>query len=96
MEIFKMNKVQKIPGILSSQELLELINKNIIISDHEIEKDIIQPASIDLRLGIIDLNFIGNFLSIEAVITPSDFFNSFNIFPSGDTIIEWPKVFLPL
>ena len=41
MEIFKMNKVQKIPGILSSQELLELINKNIIISDHEIEKDII-------------------------------------------------------
>ena len=47
-----MNKVQKIPGILSSQELLELINKNIIISDHEIEKDIIQPASIDLRLGI--------------------------------------------
>ena len=52
MEIFKMNKVQKIPGILSSQELTELINKNIIISDHEIEKDIIQPASIDLRLGI--------------------------------------------
>ena len=47
-----MNKVQKIPGILSSQEILELINKNIIISDHEIEKDIIQPASIDLRLGI--------------------------------------------
>ena len=52
MEIFKMNKVQKIPGILSSQELLELINKKIIICDHEIEKDIIQPASIDLRLGI--------------------------------------------
>ena len=35
-----MNKVQKIPGILSSQELLGLINKNIIISDQEIEKDI--------------------------------------------------------
>ena len=27
-------------------------NKNIIISEHDIEKDIIQPASIDLRLGI--------------------------------------------
>jgi len=52
MEIFKMNKVQKIPGILSSQEILELINKNIISSDQDIDKDIIQPASIDLRLGI--------------------------------------------
>ena len=47
-----MNKVQKIPGILSSQEILELINKNIISSDQDIDKDIIQPASIDLRLGI--------------------------------------------
>jgi dCTP deaminase len=52
MEIFKMNKVQKIPGILSSQEILELIKKNIISSDQDIDKDIIQPASIDLRLGI--------------------------------------------
>ena len=47
-----MNKVQKIAGILSSQEILELINKNIISSDQDIDKDIIQPASIDLRLGI--------------------------------------------
>jgi dCTP deaminase len=52
METFKMNKVQKIAGILSSQEILELINKNIISSDQDIDKDIIQPASIDLRLGI--------------------------------------------
>ena len=33
---------------------------------------------------------------LMAVITPSDFFNSFKIFPSGETIIVWPKVFLPL
>ena len=52
METFKMNKVQKIAGILSSQEILELINKNIISSDQDIDNDIIQPASIDLRLGI--------------------------------------------
>ena len=45
METLKMNKVQKIAGILSSQEILELINKNIISSDQNIDKDIIQPAS---------------------------------------------------
>ena len=47
-----MNKIQKIAGVLSSQEILELINKNIITSENGIEKDLIQPASIDLRLGI--------------------------------------------
>ena len=47
-----MNKIQKIAGVLSSQELLELINKNVITSENGIEKDLIQPASIDLRLGI--------------------------------------------
>ena len=46
-----MNKVQKSAGILSSQEILDLIKNNIINSDQEIDKDIIQPASIDLRLG---------------------------------------------
>ena len=46
-----MNKIQKIAGVLSSQEILELINKNVITSEKGIEKDLIQPASIDLRLG---------------------------------------------
>ena len=47
-----MNKIQKIAGVLSSQEILELIQKNVITSENGIEKDLIQPASIDLRLGI--------------------------------------------
>ena len=47
-----MKKIQKIAGVLSSQEILELINKNIIMSENRIEKDLIQPASIDLRLGL--------------------------------------------
>ncbi len=47
-----MNKIQKIAGVLSSQEILELIHNNVITSEDGIEKDLIQPASIDLRLGI--------------------------------------------
>ena len=47
-----MNKSQKIAGVLSSQEILELINKNMIMSENRIERDLIQPASIDLRLGL--------------------------------------------
>ena len=47
-----MNKIQKIAGVLSSQEILELINKDLITSGNGIEKDLIQPASIDLRLGV--------------------------------------------
>ena len=47
-----MNKIQKIAGVLSSQEILELIHKNVITSENGIEKNLIQPASIDLRLGI--------------------------------------------
>ena len=47
-----MNKIQKIAGVLSSQEILELIHKNVITSENGIEKDLIQPASLDLRLGI--------------------------------------------
>ena len=46
-----MNKVQKSAGILSSQEILDLISKNIINSNQGIDKDTIQPASLDLRLG---------------------------------------------
>ena len=47
-----MSKIKKTAGILSSQEILDLINKNIIKSDQGIDKDTIQPASIDLRLGV--------------------------------------------
>ena len=47
-----MNKIQKNVGVLSNQEILELIHKNVITSENGIEKDLIQPASIDLRLGI--------------------------------------------
>ena len=47
-----MSKIKKIAGVLSSQEILDLINKNIIKSDQGIDKDTIQPASIDLRLGV--------------------------------------------
>ena len=38
-------------GILPSQLIEELINKNFIFSNENIEKDLIQPASLDLRLG---------------------------------------------
>jgi dCTP deaminase len=51
MEKSKMNKIQKSAGILSSQEILDLISKKIINSEQKINNDIIQPASIDLRLG---------------------------------------------
>ena len=47
-----MNEIKKVPGVLSGQEITELIYKNIISSDHKINKDLIQPASIDLRLGL--------------------------------------------
>ena len=39
-------------GVLSNQEILKLIDKGIIESENGIEKDLIQPASIDLRLGL--------------------------------------------
>ena len=35
-----MNKIQKIAGVLSSQEILELIHKNVITSENGIEKDL--------------------------------------------------------
>ena len=47
-----MNKEKKENGVLSSQEIFGLINNNTIISEQEIDKEIIQPASIDLRLGV--------------------------------------------
>ena len=47
-----MNKEKKENGVLSSQEIFGLISNNTIYSEQEIDKEIIQPASIDLRLGI--------------------------------------------
>ena len=47
-----MNKEKKENGVLSSQEIFSLINNNTIYSEQEIDKEIIQPASIDLRLGV--------------------------------------------
>ncbi len=38
-------------GILPSQFIEELIKKNFIFSNENIDKDLIQPASMDLRLG---------------------------------------------
>ena len=38
-------------GVLPSQYIEELINKNFIYSNENIEDDLIQPASLDLRLG---------------------------------------------
>ena len=38
-------------GILPSQYIEELISKNFIFSNEKIAKDLIQPASMDLRLG---------------------------------------------
>ena len=44
-----LNKEKK--GVLPSQYIEELINKNFIYSNENIEDDLIQPASLDLRLG---------------------------------------------
>ena len=49
-------------GVLSNQEILELINKDIIASENGIEKDLIQPASIDLRLGLKAWRVTASFL----------------------------------
>ena len=44
-------------GILPSQFISELIQKNHIFSNEKITKDLIQPASLDLRLGFRDGGF---------------------------------------
>ena len=38
-------------GVLPSQYIKELIDRNFIFSNENINEDLIQPASIDLRLG---------------------------------------------
>ena len=54
-------KLQK-AGVLSNQEILKLIDKGIIDSENGIKKDLIQPASIDLRLGLIAWRVPASFL----------------------------------
>ena len=65
-----MNEIKKVPGVLSGQEITELINKNIISSDHKINKDIIQPASIDLRLGLKAWRVPASFLPGKGNLVP--------------------------
>ena len=38
-------------GVLPSQSIQKLIDNNIIFSNEKITSDLIQPASLDLRLG---------------------------------------------
>ena len=45
----------------------------------------VSRVSLGATLAVNSMGFFG---SIVVVITPSRFPNSFNIFPSGDTIIE--------
>ena len=60
-----MNKEKKENGVLSSQEIFGLINNNTIFSEQEIDKEIIQPASIDLRLGVKAWRVPASFLKIH-------------------------------
>ena len=50
-------------GILPSQSIRKLISKKIILADREIEKDQIQPASLDLRLGDVAWRVRASFLT---------------------------------
>ena len=50
-------------GVLPSQSISNLISKKIILSDREIEKDQIQPASLDLRLGDVAWRVRASFLT---------------------------------
>ena len=53
----------KILGVLPSQNISELISKSIIFANREIEKDQIQPASLDLRLGNVAWRVRASFLT---------------------------------
>ena len=50
-------------GVLPSQSISKLISKKIIQADREIEKDQIQPASLDLRLGNVAWRVRASFLT---------------------------------
>jgi dCTP deaminase len=50
------------PGALASQHLKQLINDSVIASDTPILEDQIQPASIDLRLGVTAYRVRSSFL----------------------------------
>ena len=50
-------------GVLPSQSIRKLISKRIIFADKEIEKNQIQPASLDLRLGQVAWRVRASFLT---------------------------------
>jgi len=50
------------PGILPYQAISNLIRENVIYGKHEVSKDQIQPASLDLRLGPIAYRIRASFL----------------------------------
>ena len=50
-------------GVLPSQSISKLISKKIIFADREIEKNQIQPASLDLRLGQVAWRIRASFLT---------------------------------
>ena len=50
-------------GVLPSQSIIKLISKKIILANRKIEKDQIQPASLDLRLGDIAWRVRASFLT---------------------------------
>ena len=50
-------------GVLPSQSISKLILKKIIFADREIEKNQIQPASLDLRLGQVAWRIRASFLT---------------------------------
>ena len=50
-------------GVLPSQSISKLITKKIILADREIENDQIQPASLDLRLGVVAWRVRASFLT---------------------------------
>ena len=50
-------------GVLPSQSISKLISKKFIFADREIEKNQIQPASLDLRLGQVAWRIRASFLT---------------------------------
>ena len=50
-------------GVLPSQSIIKLISKKIILANRKIEKDQIQPASLDLRLGDVAWRVRASFLT---------------------------------
>ena len=91
------NKLDKILTEVSAGELIDKITileiKKIKISDKtklsDVEKEL-KSLNQTYQEYIIFLNFFESIGLTLTVITPSFFFNSLIILPSGETIKEWP------